>query len=445
VRDPRTVLFAIAAAIAVGLLTGLAPVLQATRANLTADLKSGTREGTHTRSRLRVVLLIVQGAMSVVLLVGAGLFVRSLRNVMAVRLGYDAEPVLIVDLNMRGVTLDSAQTMELRLRLLEVAKTTPGVETASLRNAVPFWSTRSRGLAVDGIDTVAKLGGFNFNAVSPEYFRTLGTRIIRGRGLGAEDTQNAPKAVVVSEAMGKVLWPAKDPIGQCLKVGTGGGRDPVDARNTPCTYVVGIAENIKEQSLAGDESFYYYLPATQFNVPHGGLFVRTRGDAKAHQEALRRRLQRVMPGISYVMITPFGDIVGSQRRSWQLGATMFLAFGVLALILAAVGLYSVIAYNVTQRTHEIGVRVALGAQARDVAGLVVGDGLRVTIIGVAIGGGLALWAGRWVKALLFDVSPYDPAVFALVAATLVVAGVAASWLPARRATRVDPNVVLRAD
>src|SRR5688500_4056281 len=124
---------------------------------------------------------------------------------------------------------------------------------------------------------------------------------------------------------------------------------------------------------------------------------------------------------------------------------MFLAFGVLALILAAMGLYSVIAYNVTQRTHEIGVRVALGAQARDVAGLVVSDGLRVTIVGVAIGGAVALWAGRWVKALLFDVSPNDPAVFALVAATLVAAGVAASWLPARRATRVDPNVVLRAD
>jgi ABC-type antimicrobial peptide transport system permease subunit len=152
-----------------------------------------------------------------------------------------------------------------------------------------------------------------------------------------------------------------------------------------------------------------------------------------------------MPGISYVTITPFRDIVSSQRRSWQLGATMFLAFGVLALILAAMGLYSVIAYNVTQRTHEIGVRVALGAQARDVAGLVVSDGLRVTIVGVAIGGAVALWAGRWVKALLFDVSPNDPAVFALVAATLVAAGVAASWLPARRATRVDPNVVLRAD
>ncbi len=176
--------------------------------------------------------------------------------------------------------------------------------------------------------------------------------------------------------MGKVLWPGKDPIGQCMKV---------VADTMPCTYVVGIAENIKEQSLATDSSYFYYLSSAQFNPSTGGMFVRTRGEATKFQEGVRRRLQREMPGASYITITPLNEILGSQTRSWQLGATMFVAFGVLALALAAIGLYSVIAYNVAQRTHELGVRRALGAQSSDVVRLVVTDGLRLAAIGVAIG------------------------------------------------------------
>jgi predicted permease len=435
-RDPRTILFAAAAAIVVGLLTGLAPVLQARRADLTADLKAGAREGTQTRSRARIGLLILQGALSVMLLVGAGLFVRSLRNVQSIRLGYDTQPVLLVNLQMRGVKLDSARTVALRRALLDAAKTVPGVEHASLMAAVPFWGMWSTSLFVEGIDTVSRLGQFDLNAVSSEYFATIGTRLLRGRGITDQDTPQAPRAMVVSEAMGKALWPGKDPIGQCIKV---------NADTMPCTYVVGIAENIKEQSLSADSGYYYYMPAAQFNPQTGGLFVRTRGDAVRFKEAVRTRLQREMPGAAYVTITPFSDIIGQQTRSWQLGATMFVAFGVLALVLAAIGLYSVIAYNVAQRTHELGVRVALGARSADVVQLVVTDGLRLAGIGVAIGAAVALWAGKWVKPLLFNVSPKDPAVFALVALTLVAVAVAASWVPALRASRVNPNEALRSD
>jgi putative ABC transport system permease protein len=435
-RDPRTVLFAAAVAVAVGLVTGLAPVFQAQRADLTGDLKSGSREGTYHRSRARVVLLVLQGALSVVLLVGAGLFVRSLRNVQSVHLGYDVDPLLLVNLNMRGLTLDSAATVGLRQRLLQAAKTIPEVENASLQAAVPFWSMWSRGLSVAGIDTVSRLGQFDLNAVSPEYFATVGTRILRGRGISAQDTPNAPLAMVVSEAMGKVLWPGKDAIGQCVRMGSD---------TMPCMYVVGIAENIKEQSIGADSGYYYYLPAAQFNPTQGGVILRTRGSAERMQEAVRRRLQREMPGASYVTMTPFSTIIGGQTRSWHLGATMFVAFGALALLLAAIGLYSVIAYNVAQRTHELGVRVALGAQVGDVVRLVVTDGLRLVAIGVAIGTVAAFWAGRWVKPLLFEVSPKDPAVFAIVALTLLAVAIAASWVPALRASRVDPNVALRSE
>jgi putative ABC transport system permease protein len=435
-RDPRTVLFAAAAALAVGLLTGLAPILQARRTNLTADLKAGSREGTYHRSPTRIALLVMQGALSVVLLVGAGLFVRSVRNVQSIRLGYDVDPVLIADVNMRDVKLDSVASAALRLRLLEVAKSIPGVENASLRNTVPFWSQWSPGLYVDGIDSVSRLGQFDLNAVSPEHFATVGTRILRGRGITAQDVEHAPQAAVVSQNMARVLWPGKDAIGQCMKV---------TADTVPCTYVVGIAENIREQGLAADSGYFYYLSAAQFRPQTGGLFVRVRGDADRFKEAVRRRLQREMPGAAYVVVTPFSEVLGSQKRSWRLGATMFVAFGMLAMVLAAIGLYSVLAYNVAQRTHELGVRRALGAQVADVVRMVVGDGLRVAAIGVAIGVGVAVWAGRFVEPLLFEVKARDPVVFGVVAAVLVGVAAAASWVPAVRAGRVDPNVALRAE
>ena len=274
VRDPRTVLFAAGAAVVVGLLTGLAPALQAGRADLTSDLKAGSREGTYGRSRARIALLLLQGALSVVLLVGAGLFVRSLENVQGVRLGFDVDPILLVDLKMRGVKLDSAHTVELRQRLLRTAKTVPGIENASLQAAVPFWGTWSQSLFVEGIDTVR--GQFDLNAISPEYFATVGTRVIRGRGITDQDTPRSLRVVVVSENMGKTLWPGRDPMGQCLRI---------RADTMPCTYVVGIAENIKDQSLAADSGYYYYLPAAQFNPTSGGVVVRARGHATRYVEA----------------------------------------------------------------------------------------------------------------------------------------------------------------
>jgi putative ABC transport system permease protein len=212
----------------------------------------------------------------------------------------------------------------------------------------------------------------------------------------------------------------------------------------PCTYVVGIAENIKAGSLTEDPGLYYYVPNTQV-VRTNGLFVRTRGDAAKFQEGIRRRLQQEMPGASYITVMPFADIIGSQKRSWRLGATMFAAFGVLALVLAAIGLYSVIAYNVQQRTHEMGVRRALGAQVLDVVRMVITDGVRVAGIGVIIGVVVSLWASKWVKPLLFGVSARDPAIFVFVALLLLGVALLASWIPALRASRVDPQIALRSE
>jgi putative ABC transport system permease protein len=434
--DPRTLLFAGLAALVAGLLTGLAPVFQTRHASLTDDLKAGVREGTVHRSRLRVGLLVFQGALSVVLLVGAGLFVRSLHNVREVPLGYDADRVLAVDLQMRGVKLDSAANVTLRDRLLREAQAIPGVTHAARRLTMPFWMTWSTDLHVAGIDSVQRLGEFDLNAVSPDYFATMGTRILRGRGITEQDVAGAQDVMVVSQAMAKVLWPSGDAVGQCVRVG---------ADTAPCTSVVGIAENIKSQHLTNEGGYFYYLSSAQANPDMGGLFVRTAERGGASVETVRRRLQTLMPGAAYVTVTPLSDVLGRQTQSWRLGATLFTIFGALALVLAAVGLYSVIAYSVAQRTHELGVRVALGAEVRDLVRLVLRQGVGLALVGVVLGGGVAFVVSRWVRPLLFDVSPHDPIVFGGVAAVLLGVAAIASLIPARRAGRVDPMQALRSE
>jgi ABC-type lipoprotein release transport system permease subunit len=268
-------------------------------------------------------------------------------------------------------------------------------------------------------------------------FATMGTRLIRGRGITAEDRAGAPRVMVVSQAMAKRLWPNEDAIGKCVRV---------SADTMPCTTVVGIAEDVRRGSLSEPE-LHFYMPIDQVRARFfaGGMFVRTRGPAAARAFQVRQSLQQLMPGASYVTVTPMSTIIGSETRSWRLGATMFTVFGALALVLAAIGLYSVIAYNVTQRMHEMGVRVALGAQGRDVIRLIVREGLTIVIPGVALGAVVALLAGRWIAPLLFDVSPKDPPVIVGVIVTLLAVAIAASWLPALRAARVDPNEALRSD
>ena len=431
--DSRTLLFAAGAVLFVGLLTGLAPAFQSGRGDLTTSLKAGAREGTYHRSRTRVALLVFQGALSVVLLVGAGLFVRSMDNVRSLRLGYDVDRLLIVNVEERGEKLSDDEKNSLRDRLHQTASTLPGVESAARAVTVPFYWMWNEDLFVQGFDTVR--GQYLLQAASPEYFRTAGTRIIRGRGIEATDTRNAPLVMVVSEAMAKTLWPNKDALGQCVRVG---------ADTVPCTTVVGIAENIRAQDLKDDKMYFYYLPIDQKARTQGGVYMRVSNPA-AQKESIRRELQKQMPGASYVTVTPMAEIFDPNVRSWRLGATMFVAFGILALILAAIGLYSVIAYNVVQRTHELGVRVAFGAQMRDVVQLILGEGLRLAVAGVVIGGAIALVASRWVAPLLYDVKPTDPVVYGSVIAVLLVAASVASLVPALRAARVDPNVALRSD
>ncbi len=434
--DPRTVMFAAAITITVGVLTGLVPALWARRGDLVGSLKSGVREGSYQRSRMRALLVVVQGALSVVLLVGAGLFVRSLAHVEALHLGYDVDPVLYVERNMRGVDWNDERQGELNRQLLRAAVSLPGVVSATEAVSVPFYNFESRGLFVPGIDSVSRLGRFQLQAASPDYFRTTGTRLLQGRGIGPEDRHGTPPVIVVSETMARRLWPGRSAIGQCVRVGEA---------TAPCRTVVGVAEDVKQRELSEPASATYFLSALQLDESASGLFVRVAGLGTDVRETVRRQLQREMPGMSYVTVIPMSHIVGERQRPWRTGATMFLVLGGLALLVAAIGLYSVIAYNVAQRTHELGVRIALGARLQDVMRLVLGDGLRLAAGGIAAGAALAFLAGPLIGTLLFQESPRDPVVYGFVALVLLVAALGASLVPGLRAGHVDPNVALRSE
>ena len=437
--DARVLVFSLGAAVFAGVLAGLAPALHAAGGDVAASLKAGVREGTYHRSRLRTTLLVVQGALSVVLLVGAALFVRSFQQVRALRLGFDTDQLLFVDPQSRGVRLDSAARIALRERMVEAAQSVPGVERAARALTVPFRSTWDYNIVVPGLDT-AFLNRFSFTiqAGTPAYFATMGTRLLAGRGITDADRDGSPPVMVASASMAKTLWPGQDPIGKCVKIA---------ADTVPCTTVVGVAEDVKHSDFheSEDPGLNYYLPASQFAPAQGGVMVRTSGPADQLSEAVRRAVQRVMPGTSYVTVTAMSELLGGARRQWQLGATMFSIFGILAVLVAAVGLYSVVAYGVAQRSHELGVRVALGAQAPDVVRLVLGEALRVALVAAAIGTAAAAFAAKWIAPLLFDTSPRDPVILASVACGLLAIAAIASLGPALRAARVDPNVALRAD
>ncbi len=435
--DARLVIFAAGTAALAGILAGVAPIFQSRRTDVAASLKAGAREGYAHRSLLRTSLLVMQAALSVVLLIGAGLFVRSLQGVKSVDPGYDVHQIVWIEPLMRGTRLDSAGQRALDREILEKATSIPGVESATVALTVPFHSSYSDDVYLPGADSASKLGDFMMQGASNDYFATTGTRIVRGRSFTVDDREGAPLTTVVSESMAKGFWPNQDPIGQCIKL---------SERTNPCRTVVGVAQDVKFGDFGGEPDFVFYLPEAQL----GGnssftFFVRVRGDVQTASQDLRRALQPVMPGAGYITARPLEELVAPSMRSWQLGAIMFATFGGLALLLAALGLYGVIAHSVTQRTHELGVRVALGARSADVASLVIRESLGTVSIGIVLGVVAALVAGRWISPLLFDVSPRDPWVLSVVVVTLLATSLLASWLPALRAARVDPGKALRAD
>ena len=435
--DGRTFWITLTLAMTSGIVVGLIAVLLSGRIDIFHVLRSGLRAGRSYGGRLRSSLLVVQVAVSVALLVGAVLFVQSLRAVRAERLGYEPDHVLLVNRIIMGDTFEDSIQVPMRRALLEAARSLPTVESAAWVSSKPFVSTSSTELFVDGVDAVRPLGVFTYQATTPDYFRTMSTRIIRGRSFTPDDGADAPLVAVVSESMARTLWPNQDAIGRCFRM---------RANSAPCRTVIGVAEDIVQQALTQTHRYHYYLPIEQYSRTWGnGMVLKLRGEPVQLAETVRTALQRVVTAPSYLTVQPLSDVVIRAQRSWRLGATMFLAFGILAASVAAVGLYGAISHNVTQRTHELGIRNALGAGRRRILWLVFGQILRLAAVGIALGGLAVCIASRWLQPLLYQQSATDPMVYAIVGAIMLFIAVAASALPAIRASGIDPNLALRAE
>lgn len=424
--DGRAVAFALASAGVVGLLAALTPALHSWWGTVGAGLKVSQRAGGRTGSALRSTLLATQAALAVVLLTGSALFVQSLQNIAALRLGFDVDELAWISL--RGRADDSAVRVEMESRLAGLG----GVSGTALASAAPmmgsiFWTFFLPG--GDSLPSFAPGVSPSGNAVSRDYFAVTGMRILEGRTFadGAED------AVVVSETMARVLWPGEDALGECLVF---------DQPDAACHPVVGVTEDSRQFGIAEEPSMQYFRPR-EVDATGGEILFRVdprRWGAVA--EVVRNEFGARF-GPREVRIRRMSDALEPQLRPWRLGAQLFTAFGLLALVVTLVGVYSVTAYAASQRRHEMGVRMAIGAQVHDIVALVVASGARVVALGGTVGIAVSLALGRIVESLLFEVNPRDPVAMTAAMLLLLLAGVTASLVPAWRAGRVDPARILR--
>jgi predicted permease len=440
--DPRVLIFVGALSILVAAAVALVPVLDADATDVGIALKGAERGGRTRRVGLREGLVVVQTALSVVLLVGTGLFVRSLQRLSAIDLGM-APAALVTAYPSRPISQAPRTAANRRdvpsIRELEtLVRSWPGVVATAQASHPLFDATMSLSLSIPGNDALDAPGEISpvIIGVTPEYFRVVGMRVLRGRAIAPSDAPGTERVVVVNRVMAQRTWPERDALGECLKIG---GRD------APCSRVVGIVEDLRDDPSAPDAPRRYYVPLNQAALagPAQALIIRTASGAAATAVATRLR------GVSVNDLAPTVDVierrVSGHLRSWRIGTALFGSFGVLALLLAAVGLTSVLLYSVGERAREIGIRMAVGASRAVVVASVFRDGMTIVGVGLAIGVVVAVVAARAMSALVFDVSVFDGFVYAASALVLTVVAAIGASLPALRASRVDPVVALRVE
>lgn len=441
----RSVAFAIASAIVAGCAAGLVPALNASRPNLSSVLTGGARDGARHRSVLRSSLLASQIALSCVLLAGAGLFVRSLKQVEAIDIGYDEDRLVFAGLNYSG---ESGHTeAEVATLLTEAApriEKFPGVERIAYSMNAPMWGFSMTDTFMANGDTLPRLdgSGAGISFVSPTYFASTGMRVLLGRAFSDDDQLGSEPVMIVNATFAATVWPGVPALGKCIVL---------DKAGEPCRRVVGVVSNAHHNSVVESPSMQYYIPLTQKGfggkpTTPGYMVIRAAaGRAAAVAGAVQRLLSQIAPTGVKPRVRIFAEQLRPQLRPWQLGAALFTAAGLLALLVAGVGIYGTIAYTFSQRTQEIGVRIALGAQGSSIVALVLKSSVVVALIGVVIGTGVALWAGKFAKPLLYETSPNNPFVLGGVALVLLAVTVVASLVPAIRAKSIDPLEALRAE
>lgn len=442
----RVLAVAFAVTFLVGNLLGLAPAAHAARVSLQSAMQRGRAQG--RRWRAGSWPTIVQATLTACLLIGAGLFVRSLHRARTLPLGFDSERILVAapEWATLGPEATAPERRAARARRAEVTRRAlvrlqqhPEIERAAIAVGSPFGNGFGLDLFIPGRDSLPKLpgGGPYVSAVTADYFGAVGTKLLRGRTFTAMEGAGTEPVVIISETMAKTLWPGEDALTKCMRI---------NADTMPCASIVGVVEDAHRWSLKEEPAMQYYIPFGQEVGIGGSVFmIRPRGTPQSFAAAAVRAVEETDALIERATSWPIRERIDPLLRPWKLGAAIFTLGGVLALLVAALGLYSVMSYSVAQRTHEMGIRIALGARSRSIVSMIVRQGILLAAVGVAGGIVLAILAGGRLQGLLFDTSPRDATIIAGAALVLMTAAAAASFWPALRAGRVDPIRALKSE
>jgi predicted permease len=438
--------YALLLSLVTGLALGLSPALQASKPNLLSAIKDeGTSfSGRLSRSRLHSLLVVAEISTCLVLLLAAGLLVQGLKRAQSIDLGFDTKDVLVISLNLGQHGYDDIRAAEFHRKLTERLESVAGVKSVSVASLAPLGGvSRAATITVAGkvVPASASSRLWDFWVVSSNYFETLGIPILEGRSFSDQEMRGGRPVAIINEAMARQVWPGQNPLGKLFRLG------PASA---PFTEVVGVAKDTRGARLWEENKPYVYLPlllSTQGPPVQTGqlgmkLLVRIQGNPGVAAVILPCIVKTLDPNVQ-ASCRLLADSLGRWIWFSQVGAVLSSALGLLALLLASVGIYGVMSYSVTQRTHEIGIRMALGASRNAVLRLVVVQGLRLTLVGVAIGLALALAASRVIAGMLYGVKTTDPVTFAAVLLILIAVALLACYIPARRAAKVDPMVALR--
>ncbi len=442
--DRAVLAFTFGVSILAGVAFGAAPALYAARPDLEEALRSGGRTSTSAHGgRLRGTLVVAEVALALVLLACAGLLLRSVAALRGVDPGFDSENVLTMNISLPSAryTDGAAQAGFLR-RLLDGIAEVPGVEAAGATTVLPVSNNfDKRGILIEGrVYGPSEAPSIDAYVVTPDYLDALSIAVLDGRGIGREDTADAPGAALVSASMAREQWPGESALGKRF-------RFPYDrpGATDPWFTVVGVVTDVNQKALDSTPQPAFYVPVAQFPMSNLTMVIRTSGDPRPFAGEIRREVKALDPNLAVFDVATMDDVLSESIAVRRFATLLLGAFAAVALVLAAIGIYGVLSYAVSQRTREIGVRMAFGARRVDVVRLVAGHGLRLTLGGVAIGLVLAFAATRALASLLFGVTATDLATFSATAGVLVLVAVLASAIPAIRAARTDPNEALRSE
>ncbi|HEV2836326.1 MAG TPA: ABC transporter permease, partial [Pyrinomonadaceae bacterium] len=438
--DLRVLGFTLGITLLTGLIFGAVPALQTSRVDLNDTLKEGGRGNSGVRSRARSLLVVSEIAMSLVLLVGAGLMVQSFLRLRRVNIGLNTSNVLTADVVLpRAKYKEDDQRTAFFKQLVERVRSLPGVEAASATGTLPLSGDNwGRSLTVEGYP-VLPLGqapSIQHTVVTPGYFRTMGITLLAGRDFNDSDAKDSPDVTIIDERLARQYWPNQSAIGKRVRFGP-----PED--NEPWHTIVGVVSAVRDRRMQEETNPSVYMPHGK--IPTTGLSLVARTSANPHDfiGALRREVAQLDPELPIRKVATMDEVVAESIWQPRLYAILFGVFAGGALLLALIGIYGVMAFLVQTRTHEIGIRMALGATARDVFRLIVGRGMKLTAVGVLIGVGGAIALTRLMHSLLFNTSATDPFTFVLISVLLSLAAFLACYIPARRAAKVDPLIALR--